>query len=85
MTLNEHVNINTTEYENADVFTPDEGYALWDDTETTNMDENGNPMVYVLIMIIPKSRSEAMAPHIHAKLIEPGMSVYGNVNPPVTE
>lgn len=69
MTLNEHVNVDITQ-DYADVFTPDEGYALWDDTETSNMDENGNPIVYVQTMIVPKSRSEALALHIQAKLIE---------------
>lgn len=73
MTLNGHVTVDTTQYEKADVFIPDDGYALWDDTETSNMDGNENPMVYVLTMIVPKSRSEALAPHIWARLIEPGM------------
>lgn len=74
MTLNDHVNVDTTQYERADVFIPDDGYALWDDTEVPNMDENGNPMVYVLTMIVPKSRSEALAPHIWARLIEPDIT-----------
>lgn len=77
MTLNPNVNVNTTAYENADEFTPDEGYALWDDTEETNMDEDGNPIVYSLVMIVPKRHSETLAPHIWAKLIDETMDVCG--------
>lgn len=82
MMLNPNVNVNTTEYENADVFTPDDGYALWDDTEEGNLDENGSPLCYWLTMIIPKRFFESFAPHLWARLIEPGMEVYGDVAPP---
>ena len=80
MILNPNVNVNITMYENADEFTPDVGYALWDDTEITNMDENGNPFIYSLVMIVPKNRSENIAPHIWARLIDDTMDVYGKGN-----
>lgn len=78
--LNPNVNVNTTQSLYADIFTPAEGYALWDDTETGNLDENGNPLVYWYQFRIPKSLSEEKSVHIWAKLIEDGMGVYGDEN-----
>lgn len=70
-------------------FTPAEGYALWRDNEEANLDENGNPLCYWMSYTVPtEARAIAQAPHIHAKLIEPGMEVFGTTvptNPPVTE
>ena len=67
MTLNPNVNVDTTISQYADVFTPAEGYALWRDNETGNLDENGNPIYYWSAYRIPKKVSEAYAPHIWAK------------------
>lgn len=83
MTLNEHVNVDHTRFEKADVFTPDEGYALWRDDEEGNLDENGEPLCYWLTYIIQKSHSEEYAPHIWAKLIDETMEVFGKT--PETE
>ena len=67
MTLNEHVKVDTEQFEKADVFTPDEGYALWDETEDGNLDADGNPRVYITTLIVPKSRSSSLSSHIFAK------------------
>lgn len=80
MTLNEHVNYEVR-YVLIGVFTPDEGYALWDDTQEGNLDENGEPIHYYLSMQCGTSRAEERAPHIHARLIEEGMHVYGVTKP----
>lgn len=77
MTLNPNVNVDTETSRYADIFTPDEGYALWDDTEEGNLDENGNPIIYNLQRRVPKTQSEAQAPHIWARLIDDTMEVYG--------
>ena len=74
MTLNEHVKVDTTQ-DFADVFAPDDGYALWDSSEESNMDDNGNPVIYVLNIFVPKSRSEAFATNVFAKPIEEGMII----------
>lgn len=85
MTLNPHVNVNTEYSPYVDRFTPDEGYALWRDNETGNLDENGNPQCYWLTMNIQKRVSEAYAPHIWARLIDDTMEVYGTPSkPPVS-
>lgn len=81
MTLNEHVNVDTTLSESYDKFTPDEGYALWRDDMQSNIDEDGNPKHYYKQMLIGKTRSESVAPHIWARLIEEGMQVYGVTKP----
>lgn len=70
MTLNPNVNVDTESNQCIDHFYPDEGYALWDDQETGNLDENGNPYQYYLQMNIQKRQSEVRAPHIWAKLID---------------
>lgn len=75
MTLNEHVNC-SVEYGFSYVFRPDEGYALWDDTQTGNLDENGEPIHYYMSMRMNKTNAESTAPHIWARLIEEGMQVY---------
>lgn len=82
MTLNPNVLVDTTSNEYADLFTPEEGYALWRDNETGNLDENGNPNHYYLQMMVLKRNSEAYAPHIWAKLIDETMEVFGNVGTP---
>lgn len=74
MTLNEHVNVEITARVQVK-FTPDEGYALWDDTQSGNIDENGEPIHYYLSMIMSRSNAEAAAPHIWARLIAEGMRV----------
>lgn len=77
MILNPNVNVDTSNA-SFDKFTPDEGYALWDDTEEGNIDPiTGEPYCYWLIMYVPKNQSEALAPHIWAKLIDESMEVYG--------
>ena len=81
MNLNEHVNLDTTKTY-GDIFTPDEGYALWNDAEEGNFDENGQPIKYSLTIITPKSKTEILAPHIWAKLIDETMEVYGDGNKP---
>ena len=78
--LNPNVNLDTNYSQYADKFTPDEGYALWRDNETGNLDENGNPICYWLIITSLKRNTEAYAPHIHAKLIDETMEVYGKGN-----
>lgn len=80
MTLNEHVNC-IVEYGLLYVFRPYEGYALWDDTQTGNLDENGEPIHYYMSMRMNKANAERLAPHIHARLIEEGMQVYGVTKP----
>lgn len=67
MTLNPNVNVDTETSQSADIFTSDEGYALWRDNETGNLDENGNPICCWLTYRIPKKVSESYAPHIWAK------------------
>lgn len=80
MNLNPNVNVNTDRFERADVFTPELGYALWNDTETGNLDEEtGEPLCYWLEMIVPKSISETQASHIWAKLIDETMEVFGTI------
>lgn len=81
MILNEHVNLDTTTSEYTDIFTPDEGYALWRDDEVNNLDpETGEPFRYWLTMRIQKKISESWAPHIFAKLIDDTMEVFGKPN-----
>lgn len=82
MTLNPNVNVDTESSAYVDTFYPDEGYALWQDDEEGNLDENGQPLQYYLQKNIRKVASEAAAPHIWAKLIDDTMEVYGNVNQP---
>lgn len=77
MTLNPNVNVDTTVSQYHDKFTPDEGYALWDDTEEGNLDEYGQPICYWRTIRVPKTISDATAPHIWAKLIDETMEVYG--------
>lgn len=78
MTLNEHVNVNTQVSEYTDMFTPDDGYALWRDNQEGNIDENGEPMQYYLKMRIQKSHSEEYSYHILAKLIDETMYIFEN-------
>lgn len=76
MTPNPNVNVDT-EYSTLAVrFYPDEGYALWQDDEEGNLDENGNPMQYYHQKIIRKVAAENAAPHIWAKLIDETEGVY---------
>lgn len=82
MTLNDHVLIDTTTSAYVDIFYPESGYALWDDTEEANLDENGVPLSYWLQIQTFKRNTEAKAPHIWAKLIDETMEVFGNVNQP---
>ena len=78
MILNEHVNVDTELSHVADKFYPDDGYALWMDDEEGNIDpDTGEPNMYWLQINVPKSMSEACAPHIWAKLIDETMEVYG--------
>lgn len=77
--LNEHVNATYDEY--GVTFTPDNAYALWNDTEETNLDENGNPYQYYLQLFVQMRFAEEDAPHIWAKLIDETMEVYGKTDP----
>lgn len=81
MILNPNVNVDVNRFVKADVFTPDEGYALWRDNEDGNLDNCGNPVRYSLMMIIQKSFSEEWSSNIHARLIDTTMDVDGM--PPV--
>lgn len=81
MTTNPHVNVDTEWSRYGDGFYPDSGYALWDDTEMSNLDENGEPYVYSLTVNVPKRFSEEKALHIHAKLIDDTMEVFTKTNP----
>lgn len=77
MILNPNVNVDTESSAYVDKFYPDDGYALWQDDEEGNLDENGQPLQYYLQKNIRKIASEAAAPHIWAKLIDETMEVYG--------
>ena len=80
MILNEHVNADTELNPYADKFYPDDGYTLWDDTETDNLDtETGEPLCYWMQINVPKKFSETQAPHIWAKLIDETMEVFGKI------
>lgn len=80
--LNPNVNLDTNYSQYADKFTPDEGYALWRDNETGNLDPvTGEPLCYWLTITSLKRNTEAYAPHIWAKLIDETMEVYGKTNP----
>lgn len=85
MTINEHVNCDTESKSYCDTFYPDEGYALWEDTQTGNIDEIGNPIHYFLEMSNGKILTESRAPHIWARLIDEGMQVYGVTQTTETE
>lgn len=91
MTLNEHVTVDTTSSTRTDRFYPEAGYALYEDDDTSNMDPvTGEILCYWTSISYHKELngvkvSEERAPHIFAKLIEPGMDVFGTTNPPVTE
>lgn len=78
---NEHINVSTNQTYGYVEFTPDEGYAMWDDTEIGNIDEEtGEPICYWLTIICPNEQSAIeSAPHIWAKLIDETMEVYGKV------
>lgn len=82
MTLNSNVNVDTESSAFVDTFYPDEGYALWQDDEYDNLDENGQPHQYYLQKNIRKVASEAASPHIWAKLIDDTMEVYSKANQP---
>lgn len=83
------MSIETSDHVNLEVisehyykFAPDEGYALWDDTEEGNLDENGEPMCYWLTIICPNENSAIKSsPHIWAKLIDETMEVFGDTDP----
>lgn len=82
MNLNEHVNVSTEFSAYAHRFYPDDGYALWRDDVESNLDENGQPFTYYLMMNVPNQFAETVAPHIWAKLIDETMEVYGDGNKP---
>ena len=82
LNLNEHVNVDSN-FLFGVKFIPDDGYALWRDDMTGNLDENGQPIHYYLSMICGRSQAETIAPHIFARLIDDTMQVYGNGKPPV--
>ena len=78
MNLSPHVIIDTTQSALTDHFYPEEGYALYEDDETTNMDpETGEILCYWKHLACFKTETESRIPHIFAKLIEEGMDVYG--------
>lgn len=85
MTLNPYVTVDTTSSETVDTFYPEDGYVLWMDDEEGNLDpETGEPIYYWTRYAFFKTwhgepYSEKRAPHIWAKLIEPGMEVCGTV------
>ena len=63
-------------------FLPDEGYALWRDNETGNIDpETGEPWCYWLAIGATDTEIESFAPHIWAKLIDETMEVFGDAEP----
>lgn len=63
-------------------FTPAEGYALWRDNETGNLDpETGEPYCYWLFINATDTEVEEFAPHIWAKLIDETMEVFGDTDP----
>lgn len=86
MTLNEHVIVDTTSSTTQDIFYPEDGYALWEDDEETNLNpETGEPLCYWLQIRYPKTwqgnpYSEQRAPHIWAKLIDETMEVFNTGN-----
>lgn len=81
---NVNVNIDTESSVYVDTFYPDDGYALWEDNEEGNIDENGEPMQYYFQKNVVKLHSESVAPHIFAKLIDDTMEIIGNPNPGVS-
>lgn len=81
MTMNPHVNVDTEWSQYGDRFYPDNGYALWDDAEASNLDENREPQVFSLTINVPKKFSEEKSPHIWAKLIDDTMEVFAKTNP----
>lgn len=63
-------------------FLPDDGYALWRDNETGNIDpETSEPWCYWLSIDCWDDTASEYAPHIWAKLIDETMEVFGNIEP----
>ena len=54
-------------------FTPEDGYVLWRDNETDNLDENGAPLCYWRGISATGTQVEDYAKHIWAKLIDDTM------------
>ena len=69
VTLNEHVTIDTEKSAYTDHFYPEDGYALYEDNNESNMDENGNIICYWKHLACRKEQTEEYAPHVFAKLI----------------
>lgn len=83
MTLNEHVWVDTTSSALTDRFYPENGYALYEDDDASNINpETGEILCYWTSISYRKINSEERAPHIFAKLIDETMQVFGNVNQP---
>ena len=80
MTLNPHVLVDTESSTYVDKFYPEDGYAIWRDNETGNLDEEGTPLIYYYQYNCQKRFSEAQAPHVWARLIDETMEVYGAPN-----
>lgn len=60
-------------------FYPADGYALWQDNEIGNLDENGQPHCYWYAIHCWDEAAAESAPHIWAKLIDETMEVFGKI------
>lgn len=63
-------------------FLPDDGYALWRDNETGNIDpETGEPWCYWTSIDCWDDTAAEYASHIWAKLIDETMEIFGDTDP----
>lgn len=68
-------------YQDLYQFLPDNGYALWRDNETGNIDsDTGEPWCYWLSIGSTDSEVESFAPHVWAKLIDDSMMDYSKLS-----
>lgn len=76
MKLNKNVNLDTS-FAGYDRFYPDDGYALWDDTEEGNLDEvTGEPLCYFKAICMNKANTENKCEHIKARQADETTDVY---------